>query len=190
MRVILASKSPRRKELMDLLNIEYEIIESSGKEIYNKELTIEEQSKQIAKAKVKEVFDKAEGDRIVVGADTLVIKDSKIYGKPKDRKEATQMIRDLSGDKHQVITSYAVSIRIQDKTEEHIGNSISDVYLKKISDEEIEKWLKTGKYMDRAGAYGIQDEFAVHVEKIEGSYSSIVGLPIENIYDCIKGYIN
>lgn len=111
MRVILASKSPRRKDLMDLLNINYEIIESSGNEIYNSELTIEEQSKMIAYDKTKEVFDNTTGDRIVVGADTLVVKDNKFYGKPKDELDAKEMITELKSNKHEVITSYVVLIR-------------------------------------------------------------------------------
>lgn len=189
MKIILASKSPRRKDLMDLLHIEYEVIASEKEEIYHPKLTLEEQSKQIAYQKAKEVFDEVQGDRIVIGADTLVLKNGMAYGKPKDNEEAMEMINMLKNSKHQVITSYVILIQTEEKYKEIVDSSITNVYVKDISEEEIKEWLNKGKHMDRAGAYGIQDEFSVHIEKIEGSYATVLGLPIEKIYDGIKQYI-
>ena len=98
MRIILASKSPRRKELMDLLGIDYEIIVSNVDETLEEGLSLEEQSKRLAFIKAKAVFDKIEGDKIVIGSDTIVVKDGKIYGKPKDREDAINMINSIKNE--------------------------------------------------------------------------------------------
>ena len=111
MRVILASKSPRRKELMDLLGIDYEIMVSQADETIEEGLTLEEQSKRLGYVKAKAVFDQTNGDRIVIGSDTLVVKDGKLFGKPKDREDAINMINTLKNDKHQVITSIAILVQ-------------------------------------------------------------------------------
>ena len=95
MKIILASQSPRRKELMDLLNINYEIIVSNADETLEKGLTIEEQAKKLSYIKAKTVFDKTSGDRIVIGSDTMVVKNGKIYGKPKDNQDAFKMLKEL-----------------------------------------------------------------------------------------------
>ena len=111
MRVILASKSPRRKELMDLLGIDYEIIVSEADEIIEKGLTLEEQSKRLGFIKAKAVFDQTSGERIVIGSDTLVVKDGRLFGKPKDKEDAINMINAIKNDKHQVITSVAILVQ-------------------------------------------------------------------------------
>ena len=110
MKVILASKSPRRKELMDLLDINYEIMVSDLDETLEEGLSLEKQSKKLGYIKAKAVFDKTSGDRIVIGSDTLVVKDGKLFGKPKDKQDAINMINSLKNDKHQVITSIAILV--------------------------------------------------------------------------------
>ena len=189
MRIILASKSPRRKELMDLLGVNYEVMVSEAEEILEEGLTIEEQSKKLGYIKAKAVFDKTSGDRIVIGSDTLVVKDGKLYGKPKDKMDAINMLNNLKNDKHQVITSIAILVERNGVYEEHIDYDISNVYISNISEQEIEEWIETGKAYDKAGAYAIQLEFAKHIEKVEGNYESIVGLPINKLYKILKQYI-
>ena len=189
MKVILASKSPRRKELMDLLGVDYEIIVSDAEEIIEPGLTIEEQSKKLGYIKAKAVFDKTSGDRIVIGSDTLVVKDGKLFGKPKSRENAINMIEDLKNDKHQVITSIAILLEKGGKYEEYIDCDITDVYVSDMSKEEIESWIDTGKAYDKAGAYAIQLEFTKHIEKIDGNYNSVIGLPINKVYKVLKNYI-
>ena len=108
MKVILASKSPRRKELMDLLDIDYEIIVSNADETFEEGLTLKEQSKRLGYIKAKAVFDETTGDRIVIGSDTMVLKDDKLYGKPKNKEHAKEMLNDLKNSKHQVFTSLAI----------------------------------------------------------------------------------
>ena len=190
MKVILASKSPRRKELMDLLGIEYEIMVSEVDETLEEGLTLEEQSKKLGYIKAKEVFEKTNGDRIVIGSDTLVIKDGMVFGKPKDKQDAVNMLNIIKNDKNQVITSVAILVQNGDKYEEYIDCDIVDVYVADMSEEEIEEWIETGNAYDKAGAYAIQLEFVKHIEKIEGNYSSMVGLPINKVYQVIKKYKN
>lgn len=186
MKVILASQSPRRKELLDLLNIEYEIIVSNEEETLEDGITIQEQAKKLSYKKAKAVFDKTKGDRIVIGSDTMVIKDNKIYGKPKDEQDAIKILEELKGSKHQVITGLAILVEKQGKYEEYIEYDIADVYFKDMTKQEIYNWIKTGKALDKAGAYAVQGEFMVFIEKIDGNYSTVMGLPIHKVYDILK----
>lgn len=191
MKVILASQSPRRKELLSLIVPKFEIIVSNQEEILNDKISIEQQITEIAYTKAKNVYDRTEGDRIVIGCDTIVTKNGKIYGKPKDRKHAKEMIKELiTGDKvHEIITGLSILIEENKQLKEYKTYDAVKIYLKDISDEEIEKWLDTGNAMDKAAAYGIQNEFCVHVEKIEGNYTTALGMPIHKVYDIIKEYI-
>jgi len=186
MRIILASQSERRKELLDLIGLKYEIIVSNCEEIINPELTIEEQSKQLAYIKAKTVFDETGGNRLVIGSDTMVIKDGKLYGKPENEEEAIKMIETLQGDKHQVITSLCVLVKSNKNYEEYLDYDIADVYIKNMDKQEIEKWVKENEVLDKAGAYAIQSKFSVHIEKIKGNYSTVVGLPVHKLYDILK----
>ena len=189
MKIILASKSPRRKELLDLIKVKYEVIVSNIDEILDESLSIEEQSKKLSYEKAKTVFDKTNGDRIVIGSDTMVLKNGKIYGKPKDEKEAFDMINELKDSMHQVITGLAILVEKDGKYEEYLDYDITDVYIKELTDEEINDWIKTGNTLDKAGAYAMQEEFIKHVEKINGNYSTVIGLPIHKVYDILKKYI-
>ena len=193
MKIILASQSPRRKELLKLIVPTFEIIVSNKKEILNDELSVEEQVTQIAYDKAKNVYDrtKNKGDRIVIGSDTIVTKNGKIYGKPKNRKHAKEMIKELITENkmHKIITGLCVLVEKEGILKEYKTYDEVKVYLKDITDEEIEKWLNTGNAMDKAAAYGIQNEFCVYVEKIEGNYTSALGLPTHKLYDIIKADI-
>lgn len=191
MRIVLASNSPRRKELLKLIVPEFEIIPSKINEVLEEGLTIDKQIENIAYLKAKDIFDKTTGDRIIIGADTVVTKNNKIYGKPKDKENAKEIIKELlEGDKvHNVITGLSIIIKQDEEVKEYKTSDTTKVYLKDIEDKEIEKWINTGKAMDKAGAYGIQSEFAAFIEKIDGNYLTVVGLPIHKVYDIIKEYI-
>lgn len=191
MKIILASASPRRKELLELLTKDFEVIPSNVEEKINSQLTLEEQAKQLSYIKAKDIYEKTSGDRIIIGSDTMVAKDNKIYGKPQNKEHAKQMIRELiSGDKtHIIYTGLTVIIEKNGEYKEYKTFDTVKVYLKDITDEEIEKWINSGNAMDKAGAYGIQNEFCVFVEKIEGNYHSVVGLPTQILYNIIKKYI-
>lgn len=186
MKIILASKSPRRKELLDVLNLDYEIIVSNADETLEENLTIEEQAKKLAYIKAKTVFDKTSGDRVVIGSDTMVVKNSKIYGKPKNEEDAFNMLKELKNSKHQAITGLAILIEKDGKYEEYIDYDMAEVYFKDMTDEEIRNWINTGKALDKAGAYAVQEEFVVFIEKFNGNYSTVMGLPIHKVYDVFK----
>ena len=188
MKIILASNSPRRKELLKLIIPEFDIIPSNINETLEEGVTLEERIENLAYQKAKSVFENTTGNRIIIGADTIVSKDDKIYGKPKDKANAKQMIKELiQGDRvHRVITGLAIIIEESGKIREYKTSETTKVYLKEMEDEEIEKWINTGKAIDKAGAYAIQGEFSVFIEKIEGNYTSVVGLPINKVYDIIK----
>lgn len=189
MKIILASQSPRRKELMDLLKIKYEVIPSEVDENFEEGLSIVEQSKRLAYIKAKEIFNKTSGDRIVIGADSLVIKNGKIYGKPKNEEDAIQILNELKKSSHQVITSLCVMTQDKGQFKQYLDYDMAEVYFKDMTEEEIKKWVQTGKPLDKAGGYAIQSEFCVYVDKIEGNYTTVVGLPMHKLYEVIKEYI-
>lgn len=186
MKIILASKSPRRKELLEMIGLEFETIASNADETLEKGLSIEEQSKEIAYKKAKTVFDETNGDRIIIGSDTMVVKDNKIYGKPHNKENAIKYLQELRNGKHQVVTSICVLSEKKGKYLKQIDCDVTNVILKQISDEEILKWVETGEANDKAGAYAVQSSFGVHIEKIDGNFFSVMGLPIHKLYDMLK----
>lgn len=191
MKIILASASPRRKELLEFLTKDFEIMPSHVEEKLEENISLEEQVMHLSYIKAKDIFDKTTGNRIVIGSDTIVTKNGKIYGKPHDKNHAKQMIYDLlQGDKiHSVYTGLTVIIEEDGNIKEYKTFDEVKVYLKNMTDREIEDWINSGEAMDKAGAYGIQNKFCVHIDKIEGNYNSIVGLPISKLYDIIKKYL-
>lgn len=189
MKIILASQSPRRKELIDLLDIKYEVMPSGANETFEEGISIVEQSKRLAYIKAKEIFNKTSEDRIVIGSDTMVIKDGKIYGKPKDEENAIQMLNELKNSSHQVITSLCVMIQNKGEFKQYLDYDLAEVYFKDMTGEEIQKWVNTGKALDKAGGYAIQSEFCVYVDRIEGNYTTVMGLPMHKLYEVIKEYI-
>lgn len=191
MKIILASASPRRKELLGLIVQNFDICVSNVDEKMEECLCLEEKVTKLANVKAKSVFDKTGGDRIVIGADTIVTKDGKIYGKPKDRDDAKNMLKELiSGDgTHRVLTGLSVIVEKAGEMFEYNTYDETKIFLKKMTDEEIDRWIDSGKAMDKAGAYGIQNEFCVYVDRIEGNYTTVVGLPTAKLYEIMKEYI-
>ena len=189
MEIILASQSPRRRELMDLRKIDYTVMPSGADETFEEGLAITEQSKRLAYIKAKEIFNKTNGDRIVIGSDTMVLKEKNIYEKPKNEADAIRMLNELKNDSHQVITSLCVLIQKGEKFKEYLDYDMAEVYLKDMSEKEIKNWVKNGNPLDKAGAYAVQSEFCVFVDKINGNYTTVVGLPMHKLYDVIKDYI-
>lgn len=171
---------------MDLMGLKYEVIVSNADETFEDGLTIEEESKRLGYIKAKAVFEKTKENRIVIGSDTMVLKGGKVYEKPKDNADAIRMLNELKNSKHTVITSIAVLAEKNGKYIEYVDYDKADVYMKDMTDEEILEWVKKGKTLDKAGAYAVQSEFGVHIEKIEGNYFTVVGLPIHKLYDIIK----
>lgn len=188
MRIILASKSPRRKELLSMITKDFEVIVSGSEEVVNEELKPSEKVIELAKQKAEDVYKTIEStDFVVIGSDTIVVtNEDEILGKPKDREDAIRMLTTLSNKTHKVMTGVCI---IQNKNGEVIERSfcdIANVHIKEISLQEIEKWLDTGNAWDKAGAYAIQQEFAIHIDKLDGNYSTVMGFPIHIVYDELK----
>ena len=184
--IILASNSPRRKELLSGLNIPYKIKTLPDiDESYPDNLIGEDIAIYIAKEKANAYLDQLDGNTLLITADTIVLLDGKIYGKPSDDTDAKQMLHDLSGKTHQVITG--VSITTKEK-QESFGVS-SEVRFAKLEDDEIEYYVSNYKPFDKAGAYGVQEWIGyVAVEYISGSYFNIMGLPIQRLYRELKKF--
>ena len=174
MNIILASNSPRRRELLTRERVEFKVIPSTYNEIENFGLTPEKYVEFLAYNKAKSVFDLYGG--IVIGADTVVVLNGKILGKPKNKKDAELMLKELSSSTHEVITGYA----ILSKGKTIKGCEITKVTFKKLTDKQIIDYINTGSPLDKAGAYGIQDgDFLV--DTIVGDYDNVVGLPVLKI---------
>ncbi len=186
MKIILASGSPRRREIMDLAGIDYEIMVSDVDETFEEGLELDDQSKRLAFIKAKAIYDNTWGDRAIIGSDTMVVKGDKVYGKPKSREEAINMIKEFQGNNHTVYTSLAILIEKNGEYKEYLDLTKTDIYFKKMTDKEIEDYVDYEQPYDKAGAYAIQSSFCKYVKKIYGDYYSIVGLPIEKVYDILK----
>lgn len=191
MKIILASQSPRRKELLEKMGItNYNIKASKIEEKMDSNLTTEEQVRKLSFEKANAIFTKTKGNRIVIGADTIVEKNNKIYGKPKNELEAKTMLKELKNSKVNIISGLSVLIQKGNNITENSESIITEIYITDLTDKEIDTWLKTGNAMDKAGAFSIQDEFCIHIEKIIGDYHSAIGLSTHRLYDIIKDYIN
>ena len=180
--MILASKSPRRKEILEGFGLEPEILTSSIEEISGKEGLLE-QIMDISRKKSMEISEKRKKS-YVVSADTVVVLDGHILGKPKDEDEAFYMLNSLSGKQHKVLTAY--TLMNSEKKIDFTSYDSTEVYFKELSEEEIRWYISTGEPMDKAGAYGIQGKGAVLVKKIDGDFFNVMGFPISKFYDDLK----
>ena len=186
-RIILASASPRRSELMQQAGYEFEIQASNKEETYRSD-TPEEIVKELALLKAEDVAQQnTGGDFLVIGADTVVVYQGQILGKPQSKTHAFEMIRNFQGQKHQVYTGVAILKCDKDGIQQVIREAVkTDDYVNPMTDEEIWSYIARDNVLDKAGAYGIQSGFAAHIEKIEGDYCNVVGLPISFVYEAIK----
>ena len=182
-KIILASQSPRRRELLSLITTEFEVITADVDETIDENETAENTVMMLSRKKANAVSTLNPG-RIVIGADTIVVCDGKILGKPENRKHATEMLRSLSGRTHQVLTG--VTITDYYKTETFFVSS--DVTFFDLTDEEIISYAESGEPDDKAGAYGIQGKGSLLVEKISGDYFNIVGLPVSTLNKKLKDF--
>lgn len=186
-KIILASASPRRREIMTQAGYEFEVMVSHKEEFYTSTMP-DEIVKELALLKANDIAEQVEQkNMVVIGADTVVAYDGKILGKPKTKEEAFEMIHDFQGDKHQVYTGIAI-IEFDENGNKKVTNEAvkTDVYVNVMSAEEIWAYIERDNVLDKAGSYGIQSGFACHIEKIEGDYFNVVGLPISKIYEVLK----
>ena len=180
-KIILASQSPRRQELLSTAGLSFEVIPAEVNEnptSYDDEIDFVRKSSQI---KGNWVWERCSAD-LLISADTIVVKEKTIYGKPKDVTDAIRTLELLSDDKHQVITAFY----LRSAHETIIDHDITDVTFYPLSPAEIAAYVATGEPMDKAGAYGIQGYGASLIEKIDGSYFNVMGFPIARVYQRLK----
>lgn len=185
MEIILASASPRRQKLLKTILDEFEVIPSQIAESVSSGESPIDIAMNNALAKALDIST-GHPDAIIIGADTVVVLDDIIMGKPKDLDDAVRMLETLSGKTHQVVTGIAIVRSSQDK--EHTDFDFSDVTFRNLSREQIEAYVNEKKPLDKAGSYGIQeigDEFVVH---LEGSYENVMGLPVNLVADMLGHY--
>lgn len=187
MKIILASKSPRRKEILENLELDFEIITADTNEdsqISDPQKLVEELAFRKADA-VKNLLiseNKYSSDLAIIGCDTVVANGDDILGKPKDRKDAVLMLKSLSGKKHRVISGLA--ILKGEKT--FVSNEVTEVLFDNLSEEEIENYVKTGESDDKAGGYAVQGLASKFIKGINGCYFNVVGLPVNLLYNALK----
>ncbi|HHY80685.1 MAG TPA: septum formation protein Maf [Thermoanaerobacter sp.] len=183
MKIVLASKSPRRRELLSNLGLDFEVIESNVEEFSN-EKHPSRYVMDLSFNKAMLVAKKLKEEAIVIGADTIVVIEDKVLGKPKDRDEAYIMLKSLQGRVHTVYTGITI---VRTKDFKYVSDfEETKVWIKKLQDEEIFNYIDTGECYDKAGAYAIQGLGALIVEKIVGDYFNVVGLPNSKLFDILK----
>ena len=181
MKIILASNSPRRKEILSANNIVFDVLPSTVDEVVLDELSVYENVMNLAKLKCMDVFEK-NPDRIVLAADTIVVYENKIFGKPKDEEDALWMLDKLQGNTHEVITGVAIAYKDKVITK----YCVSKVVFKNATKEELIEYIKTGEPMDKAGSYAIQGIGSKFIDSYVGEFDNIVGLPIKLVLEIFE----
>ncbi len=191
-KIILASGSPRRRELLTQIGLEYTVIPSKKEEIL-RYTQPEDIVKDLSLQKAQDIAENAEQGTIVIGSDTVVALDGEILGKPHTADNAVAMLKRLEGRSHQVYTGVSVVIKGAgaDGADEIISFAEeTDVHVYPMTEAEIQAYVATGDPLDKAGAYGIQGIFAKHVQGISGCYYNVMGLPIGRLYQELKGWLD
>jgi len=185
-KIVLASASPRRRDLLESVGLEFEVIPSEIEEnIENKSFSCE-LVESIAFEKVLDVAEKVDFSAVIIGSDTVVVIDEKILGKPKDEKDAFSMLKLLNGRIHKVISAI---VMYDTETKKTVKTSVtSEVVFREIAESEIWNYIKTGEPADKAGAYAIQGRAGIFVKEIKGCYSNIVGISVYKTAEMLKKF--
>ena len=184
-KMILASASPRRRELLEQGGIPFTVIPSQAEEkltTIQPGLAVEE----LSYLKCSDIYEKSAEDAVVIGADTVVASEGKILGKPSSKEDAVKMLQSLQGKAHEVYTGVTIMVREGDENRKKTFHEKTKVVFYPMSEEEIRSYVDTGEPMDKAGAYGIQGKSAVFIKEISGDYNNVVGLPLARIYQELK----
>ena len=182
-KIILASQSPRRAEILRMIGVSFKVKPSNIHEEINQKIKQNEIPINLSKAKAEKISHKYP-DKIIIGADTVVIFNKKIFGKPKDKNESKKMLKALSGNCHEVITGVTIM-------NEKLGviktfSETTKVFVQKIPTKQIEFYVNNYNTLDKAGSYGIQEWFSVWIKKINGCYYNVMGLPVSKLYRHLK----
>ena len=184
-KIILASQSPRRRDLLKQISLEFEIDPSNYKEDMSLKMEPKKLAEFLSLGKAKDVAQRHK-DSIIISADTIVAVDDEVFGKPKTPEKAKYMLQKLSGKAHSVITGFTI---IDTETDKQISKSVeTKVYFKNLSEKEVDAYITSGEPLDKGGSYAIQGLAALFVEKIEGDYFNIVGLPILSLTEELKSF--
>jgi imidazoleglycerol-phosphate dehydratase len=184
LKFILASGSPRRADILHTAGLEFEVVVPQCDEVFNKSIPVSTAVAKIATDKNSNVCTQITGDAVVISADTIVVADGEVLGKPKDNDDARRMLRKLSGKSHSVFTGVCISKVTESKTDVYKFTEETHVTFRNLTDDDIEKYIETGDPLDKAGAYGIQSiDF---VKETDGSFYNVMGLPIERILEMLN----
>jgi len=184
--IILVSKSPRRRQLLEQAGFQFTIKPQDVPEDYPDDMPVEEVAPFLAQKKVRASMHELEGNGVLLGADSVVILDGVIYEKPKDRADAQRILRELSGREHTVITGVCLA----NAKQERVFSGVSRVHFDKLSDEEIDFYIDKYQPYDKAGAYAIQEWIGLcKINKIEGTYANIMGLPVDLVYQELQHFL-
>jgi septum formation protein len=185
--LVLASASPRRKEILQMVGLDFEVVPSLYVEPSHSTRLIDPQSfsEELAFEKGKEVYARLPEESLVLAADTIGVLGHQVLEKPKDKEDARRMLKMLSGKQHTVITSIAL---FSPKVQPQLESVSTKVTFHSLSEEDIERYLQSAEYEDKAASYAIQGKAAVFVEKIMGDYWNVVGLPIATVWKLLKPY--
>lgn len=183
-RLVLASGSPRRQEILRQLGLEFDVMISRTDETLTGDCPPEKAAMALALQKTRDVMMRIGYPAVIIGADTIVVMEGRIMGKPLDAQQAFEMISALSGKQHAVITGVAVA----DSTtgEERTGCQLTLVRMKEIPPDRIKKYIATGEPFDKAGAYAVQGKASVFIDSIDGCYFNVVGLPVGKLDDMLR----
>ncbi len=184
MSIILASKSPRRRQLLELLGLDFKVCTADIDETVFGDRPIADEIARLSREKAQAVAKKVAMDDVIISADTVVVLDDKVMGKPKDSDEARAMLSALSGNTHKVIT--AVTVMQGDKIRTEAVDT--KIVFRNLSEIEINAYVATNSPLDKAGAYGIQEKAAAFVKEIQGDYFSVVGLPVCTLVEILHEY--
>lgn len=189
MKVILASNSPRRKELLNQILDKFEVIKSDFNEDDIKEKNPENLVKMLSLKKAEAVFDKLkDNELLVIGGDTLVYFDGQVLGKPKSEEDAYRTLKRLQSNKNEVYSAFTIILKKNNEIIKETSLSKSIVTMKSMSDEQIKQYIKTGEPMDKAGSYAVQGIGSKFIDNIEGSYNAVVGLDVEKLKELLRNY--
>lgn len=183
-KIVLASSSPRRKELLESLGISFEVVSPSSDESLLDNERPEDYVLRLSSEKALSVSKNLTGDVLVIGADTIVVVENEILGKPKDEEDARNMLSKISDGAHHVLTAFSIVKPEHEILHTHVVGT--EVMVKTLEPKEIEGYIKTTEPMDKAGAYGIQGVGAFMIKGIRGSYTNVVGLPLVEVTEALK----
>ena len=178
-KIILASKSPQRAEILRMIRLDFKVEPSKIEEKINPRIKQNQIAIALSKKKAETISQKYPND-LIIGADTIVILNGIVYGKPKDKNESKKMLKALSGNFHEVITG--VTIMNEKNSIIKTFSELTEVFVKSIPTKKIDYYINNFNTLDKAGSYGIQDWFSIWIKKINGCYYNVMGLPVSKLY--------